>query len=200
VGDPLINPRKSKILLELLNEFAKQYAARAKVVFRDNLLQDESGQSDLQRHVIYLALRQRLNADAIHLGFAFAYRIGPKYRKMKLQSDEVYFLTLLHEIGHFKIKERVPQKYERLKRDLVGKGVSDHLIELSYIEIKMRRRSGERESAWRLRLADFMSWLTLGETITHHMKVENWAIDEFERKRKKITAMLQDTRLSRGKS
>ncbi len=180
---------------ELLNEFAKQYVARVKVVFRDNLLQDESGQSDLQRRLIYLAPRQRLNADAIHLGFAYAYHIGPKYRKMKLQRDEVYFLTLLHEIGHFQIKERVPQKYERLKRELIGKEVSDHLIELSYIENKMRRRSGERESAWRLRLADFMSWLTLGETITHHMKVENWAIYEFERKRKKILGLLQDAGL-----
>jgi hypothetical protein len=196
VGDPLVSPRKSKILLDLLNAFAKQYVAQVKVIFRNNLLQEESGQSDLQKLVIFLAPRQRLNADAIHLGFAYAYRIGPKYRKMKLRQDEVYFLTLLHEIGHFKIKERVPKMYERLKRELVGKGISDHLIELTYIENKMRRRSGERESAWRLRLADFMSWLTLGETITHHMKVENWAINEFERKRKKITGILQDAGLS----
>ena len=40
-----------------------------------------------------------------------------------------------------------------------------------------------------------MSWLTLGETITHHMKVENWAIYEFERKRKKILGLLQDAGL-----
>ena len=191
----MFNPRKSKALLELLNEFAKHYVTRVKVIFRDNLLEDESGQSDLQRRVIYLAPKQRLHADAIGLGFAYAYHIGPKYRKMRVQRYEIYFLTLLHEIGHFKIRERVPRKYERLKRELVEKGVSDHLIELTYIEDKMRRRSAESEDAWRLRLADFMSWLTLGETITHHMKVENWAIDEFERKRKKIVTMLQNTGL-----
>ena len=43
--------------------------------------------------------------------------------------------------------------------------------------------SGEPLRAWELRIADFQSWLVNGETITHHMKVENWAISEFERRR-----------------
>jgi hypothetical protein len=161
-----------------------------KVIFRNSLRDGESGQSDLQRGIIYLASKQRMNADAIGLGFAFAYRIGPKYRRMKLQRYEIYFLTLLHEIGHFKIIKKVPKKYEQVKHELLGKGASDRLIELSHIENKLKRRVGERESGWRLRLADFMSWLTTGETITHHIRVENWAIDEFERKRKQIASLL----------
>ncbi len=184
--------KESKILLVLLNEFTKSYVPRVKVVFRNNLWEGESGQSDLHGGVIFLARKQKLNADAIGLGFAYAYRIGPKYRRMKLQRYEIYFLTLLHEIGHFKLKEKVPRKYEQLRQELVGDGVSkNRLIELSLIENKIQRRAGERQSEWRLRLADFMSWLTTGETITHHMKVENWAIDEFERKRTKIGAVLQ---------
>ena len=186
----LTSSRESKSLLLPLNDFAQTYIPWVKVIFRDSLQEGESGQSDLQRGIIYLAPKQKLNADAIGLGFAFAYRIGPKYRRMKLQRYEMYFLTLLHEIGHFKIKEKVPKKYEQLKHELLGKGASDRLIELSHIESKLKRRDGERESEWRLRLADFMSWLTIGETITHHLKVENWAIDEFERKRNQIDSFL----------
>jgi hypothetical protein len=191
----LDHSRKSKVLLRVLNEFAKSYIAKVRVVFRDDLLEKESGQSDLQRKIIYLARRQKLSADAIGLGLMYAYHIGPKYRRMKLQRYEMYFLTLLHEIGHFKLKERVPQKYELLKKELVVKGLSDRLIELSFIENRMKRKPEEREGSWRLRLADFMSWLTMGETISHHLKVENWAIDEFERKRKAITKLLRDAGL-----
>jgi len=179
----------------VLNEFAKTYVAKVRVVLRDDLLERESGQSDLQRKIIYLARKQKLNADAIGLGLMYAYSVGPKYRRMKLQRYEMYFLTLLHEIGHFKLKERIPRKYEQLKKELVGKGLSERLIELSFIENRIKRKPGERAASWRLRLADFMSWLTMGETITHHLKVENWAIDEFERKRKIIAKMLWDARL-----
>ncbi len=113
----------------------------------------------------------------------------------------MYFLTLLHEIGHFKIKERIPKSYARLKKEIIGNDhAHDHLIELSYIEGKIKRRAGERENAWKLRLADFMSWLTIDETISHHMKVENWAINEFERKRRAMTKLLSEAGLFAKKS
>jgi len=185
-----------KTLLRLLNEFAKSYIPSLSVRFGDDLTSRASGQADLNKNLIYLSRRQAMNADAIGLGLSYAYRIGSKYKRMKLIYDEMYFLTLLHEIGHFKIKDRIPKNYARLKKEIVDSDFShDHLIELSYIESRIKRRAGERENEWKLRLADFMSWLTIDETISHHMKVEDWAIDEFERKRKAITKSLLEAGL-----
>jgi len=112
---------------------------------------------------------------------------------MKLGRYEMYFLTLLHEIGHFKVKEKIPRSYLRLKKDILGNDLDhDRMIEISNIENKIKPLPGEKESSWKLRLADFMSWLATDETISHHMKVENWAIDEFERKRKLIAKLLSN--------
>jgi hypothetical protein len=182
--------RKSRQqLLEVLNEFAKTYVPRISVRF--SYLGKASGRSDLERKTIYISLRQEQSPDSIGLGLTYAYRIGPKYRSMKLKRYEIYFLTLLHEIGHFTIKEPIPKSYHRLRRELFnGEPTGDRLIEISIIEDGMRRRLGEKENVWRLRLADFMSWLATGETISHHIKVENWAIDEFERRRKTIEALV----------
>lgn len=134
-----------------------------------------------------------MKPDSIALGLTFAYRIGPKYRSMKLTKDEMYFLTLLHEIGHFRIKEKIPKSYGRLRRQIfeLDRSPGYKQVELSYIESRVKRKNGEKLSDWKLRLADFMSWLATGETISHHMKVENWAIDEFERKRKSIGKKLR---------
>jgi hypothetical protein len=153
----------------------------------------ESGRSDLEGQIIYLAMKQQLEADSISLGLSYAYRIGPKYRKMKLTKNEMYFLTLLHEIGHFKIKEKVPSSYLRLRDELIS--THDHRVEFDYIERRIRRRTGETETVWKLRLADFETWLVIGESISHHIKVENWAIDEFEKKRGLIRKNLQEAGL-----
>jgi hypothetical protein len=183
--------RRLQSLQKLLNEFAKSYISDVNVRFSRNLSEMASGQSDLEKRIIHLSRKQKMDADAIGLGLSFAYKIGSKYRRMKLKPHEMYFLTLLHEIGHFKIKERVPKSYQRLKKEIIGIDHNhDHLVELSIIEGKIKRKAGERENAWKLRLADFMSWMVIGETISHHMKVENWAIDEFERKRRLITELL----------
>ncbi len=146
----------------------------------------ESGKSDLERQIIYLASKQQLKADSISLGLSYAYRIGPRYRRMKLTRNEMYFLTLLHEIGHFKIKEKVPSSYLLLRDELIRKHSHDLWVEFDSIERRIRRRRGETETAWKLRLADFETWLVIGESISHHIKVENWAIDEFEKKRATI--------------
>jgi len=182
---------KRQKLLTVLNRFAKSYVSEISVRFGDSYLGKASGQSDLEKKIIYISSRQELSPDSIGLGLTYAYRIGPKYRSMKMKRYEMYFLTLLHEIGHFVIKESIPRSYLRLGKELFEEKdpAGERLIEISFIEGRLRRRSGERENAWKLRLADFMSWLATGETISHHMKVENWAIDEFERKRRIITEL-----------
>ena len=184
-----------KKLHTVIDEFAKSYLPRISVRFTDDLVSKAGGQSDIHEEIIHLSPKQELNSDAIGLGLSYAYRIGPKYRSMKLKPQEMYFLTLLHEIGHFKVREKIPKSYFRIEKEIIGESTSDRLIELSIIESRIKRRSGEKESAWKLRLADFMSWLTTGETISHHVKVENWAIDEFERKRKKINDLLLEAGL-----
>lgn len=175
----------------MLNTFAKSYVPGISVRFGDRFLGKASGQSDLQKEIIYISSRQELSPDSIGLGLTYAYRIGPKYRSMKMKRYEMYFLTLLHEIGHFVVKESIPKSYIKLREEILeGEDpAGERLIEISLIEGRIRRRLGEKENAWKLRLADFMSWLATGETISHHMKVENWAIDEFERRRKDITEL-----------
>jgi hypothetical protein len=184
-----------KPLLGVLSEFARPYLSGIRVRFAKNMRGGENGRSDLGRQIIYLASRQQLRADSISLGLSYAYRIGPKYRRMKLTSNEMYFLTLLHEIGHFKIKEKVPSSYLKFRDELI-KHSHDHMVDFDHIERRIRRKTGETESAWKLRLADFESWLVIGESISHHIKVENWAIDEFEKKRASIRKNLRAAGLS----
>jgi septation ring formation regulator EzrA len=148
----------------------------------------------MERKVIRLSPRQEIDADAIALGLSYAYRIGPKYRKMKLSKKEMLFLTLLHEIAHFRIGERVPRFYHKLRRELEARGEVSR-EEIPIIEKYIRRRREESEESWKLRIADFESWLVLDETITHHMKVENWAIEEFEKRRPWIREELQKSGL-----
>jgi len=176
-------------VLKILNEFAQSYLPGAKVKLDKSLPQGAGGQSDIERNVIQLSPKQDVNADAIALGLSYAYRIGPKYRKMKLKKKEILFLTLLHEIAHFKIRERVPRFYFRLRDELKARGGVSR-DEIPIIEQYIRRRKGESQETWKLRIADFESWLVVGESITHHMKVENWAIEEFEKKRSTIRESL----------
>jgi hypothetical protein len=180
-----------KLLLGVLNEFAQSYVPGIRVRFANGMRGGESGRSDLERKITYLASKQQLKADSISLGLSYAYRIGPKYRRMKLTKNEMYVLTLLHEIGHFKIKEKVPLSYLLLREELIRKHSRDHRIEFDQIESRIKRREGETETAWKLRMADFETWLVIGESISHHIKVENWAIDEFEKRRAKIRKSLQ---------
>jgi hypothetical protein len=191
-----VNSRRQKTL-RILNEFAQTFLPGVSVRFSS--LGRVSGQSDLQRKIIYVSPVQAARPDAIGLGLTYAYRIGPKYRSMKLTRYEMYFLTTLHEIGHFKVKERVPTSYHRLQKEISELAIrykgDQRMIELSFIESRIKRKNGETSSAWKLRIADFMSWLATGETISHHMKVENWAIDEFERNRQRIASLLQNAGL-----
>ena len=175
---------KRRALLEALNEFARSYLPGIRVCFDSRLSAGAGGQSDLLGKVISLSPRQETDAEAISLGLSYAYRIGPKYRKMRLLPEEMYFLTLLHEIGHFKIKDRTPKSYEPLWEELKrARNMHRKKEVLDLIQGSLKRRPGEPLRAWELRIADFQSWLVNGETITHHMKVENWAISEFERRR-----------------
>ncbi|MDA4130185.1 MAG: hypothetical protein OK457_05405 [Thaumarchaeota archaeon] len=174
----------------VLNDFAQRYLHGVRVKLDRRLPRGAGGQSNMERKVIRLSPRQDTDADAIALGLSYAYRIGPKYRKMKLTKNEMLFLTLLHEVAHFRIGERVPRFYHKLRRELEERGgVSKD--EIPIIEKYIRRKRGESEESWKPRIADFESWLVLDETITHHMKVENWAIEEFEKRRARIREELR---------
>jgi hypothetical protein len=186
-----------KPVLGVLNEFARSYIPEVKVRFAKKMRRGESGMSDLERKIIHISSKQEIKADSISLGLSYAYRIGPKYRKMKLTKTEMYFLTLLHEIGHFKIKENVPRSFLKLRDELIRNHSDGSRIEFDHIERRIRRRKGEKESAWKLRLANFETWLVIGESISHHIKVENWAIDEFEKKRKIIRKHLLEAHVRR---
>jgi len=181
---------QNSILEKLLNAFAQKYLPGAKVKLDGRLPRYAGGQSDIQKKIIRLSPKQDVNPDAIALGLSYAYRIGPKYRKMKLDKNEILFLTLLHELGHFRIKEHIPRFYFQL-RDVLRRRGKVSRDEIPLIEDYIRRKKGESEQSWELRIADFESWLVLDESITHHMKVENWAIDKFEKQRPKIRVILQ---------
>ena len=75
----------------VLNQFAQRYLSGVRVKLDARLPRKAGGESDIERKIIRLSPRQQVNADAIALGLSYAYRIGPKYRKMKLGKNEILF-------------------------------------------------------------------------------------------------------------
>jgi len=51
-------------------------------------------------------------------------------------------------------------------------------------------RQGETLEKWGGRLEDFRCWLATGETMWNHVRVDEWALREFLKKRKLIRQLL----------
>lgn len=126
----------------------------------------------------------------------------PKYH-VRLREGEQYFLTLLHEIGHFKIKVSAPKEFYFYKRQLAHeldeyeaanlwekikkKESASFVFEL----VDMKKRPYESWHDLKNRKIEFLSWL-FGTYNRQHRRLHTWAIGEFLRQRTTIDYMLYE--------
>ena len=112
--------------------------------------------------------------------------------RLILKEGELYFLILLHEIGHFKIKLRPPQEYYSARAKLRKLYPNDikmqHYCAWDYLKPKKM----ETDEDYFARVLSFQTWL-LGDYADNHIAVEEWGIAEFKKQRKKIIEIIKTT-------
>lgn len=171
------------------------------------------GRALLKDKIIYLNPAIPLHCDGIKVGSG-TYELKDN---LKLKEGEQYFLTLLHEIGHFRIKKKPLLEWIKLKRKLTRKAKEMLRIErirdknfghkprtkkeekryiLEYIHYNadgaLEPKKGESDSYYLGRSEDFRDWL-LGDMTSEHISVEDWARKEFKKQRKKIRKILAES-------
>lgn len=144
-----------------------------------------AGLADRKEHTIYLNPNMSPGGhDSIGAGgVTLIYKSG-----LKLAEGEQYFLTLLHEIGHFKIESKAPKQYLILKERLEKMWPNN--ITMQHYSAEVPRKKGESDEEHLGRLEDFRSWL-IGDRISEHDKVEGWAREEFKKIRRRIRELLK---------
>ncbi len=114
-----------------------------------------------------------------------------KHRKIKLKEGEQYFLTLLHEIGHFKIKIKPPNYYYLLRARLCEQYPNDIEMQTDGAWDLIHPKKNESDAEYMHRVDKFRSWL-IGDYLDEHNSVEDWAIEEFKKQRKEIREILKN--------
>jgi hypothetical protein len=177
-------------------------------------MKDCQGLADLKKKLIYLNCKIGLDDSGCKIGIL---NYNPRAKeKIRYKHGEQYFHTLLHEIGHFKIKKKPLKEWTNLKRKLKRRAREDLHFEkirrkyfgenpLTQKEGKeylqqafcnnveqygeLSRRKGENDSCYLWRREDFRSWLSK-DAASEHLSVEMWARKEFKERRKDIVKLL----------
>ncbi len=195
--------------IEVLEEFAKPYFKKdCPAVEWKKLKNNWCGLACFDKNRIFLHPNMGLKDLGCIVGGDAFYVADIK---VKLRPGEQYFLTLLHEVAHFRIKKKVPLEWVRLKKQL-EKDAKDQLRmekvawktklmtpkdKQRYIKEKMhydswgalKRKTKESDDCYYGRCENFRSWL-MGDMISEHIAVERWAREEFKRRRKEIQKIL----------
>jgi len=167
--------------LKTLQDFIKPYF-RNKCPVVKYKKEEWSGLADTEKNIIYI------NPEDNHLYLDC--RVGEvTYRpssRIKLKGSEGFFFTLLHEVGHFKIPFNIrSRKFEKIKekieKELGAKNTS--LESIAYSAEDYLKKEWEK--------LEFGSWLN-GGSMNQHIKVNEWAIKEFGRKRKDINKIIKN--------
>ena len=196
--------------IKILQDFTRKYFPRRCPIVRWKKM-DCLGIAVRSKNLIYLNPDASPKDHRCKVGTGWYVPI----RKIKMKGGEQYFLTLLHEIGHFKIKKNPPKGWITLRRKLI-KEAREHLkIEKTrdkkfgqykpktekekkrYIDeyvhynadFAMKRRRAEGSSQFYGRLQDFRDWF-MGDMMSEHVSVEDWARKEFLKCRKNIKILL----------
>jgi len=106
-------------------------------------------------------------------------------KKIKMDEGEQYFQILLHEIAHFKIILKQPAKFIKLRKKLQKEFPNNLQAQIYASEDYLRKENDINESE----VLEFRTFMA-GDLIKEHMKVEDWAIKEFEKQRKTIRKIL----------
>jgi len=98
-------------------EFARLYVPNVKVIIEE--LSEYSGLAITSKRIIKINARQSPNDNDFQAGLGLTALYGPTLKRPpKMSLNKTYFFILLHEIGHFKVKDKVPRYYAKVKRDI----------------------------------------------------------------------------------
>ena len=194
--------RKNRPTIKDLQDFTKGYFPSRCPVLSWKRMPDSRGQADRRVNKIYLNPEIEQSRDLLHLAGIIKYH---SVDSVLLKEGEQYFVTLLHEIAHFKIRKKPPAEWIRLKRKLLRnakmrlrtKKIRNMKFEIkqmtaneekifllndcqSDVRTKLRRETGERECDYQGRVENFWGWF-MGDMVSEHLSVEDWAWKEFRR-------------------
>jgi len=112
--------------------------------------------------------------------------------RLKLSRKEKYFQVLLHEIGHFKIRLNPPKEYFIARRRLQKMWGDNKKLHIEFAGNSLERKKNESPEDYDVRLKDFRHWLATEHTYEEHVQVEEWAIEEFKKQRKRIREIIKN--------
>ncbi|HBG68869.1 hypothetical protein A2W67_02670 [Candidatus Nomurabacteria bacterium RIFCSPLOWO2_02_40_28] len=167
--------------LKILQDFIKPYF-RYKCPIVKYKKEEWNGLANTEKNIIYINSEN----DHLELNCMVGEVTYKPSSKIKLKGSEGYFFTLLHEVGHFKIPFKVKsRKFEKIKADIKKElGVTKTSLDsITYSAEDYFKKDSE--------YFEFRSWLK-GGSMTQHIKVNEWAIKEFRRKRKDINKIIKN--------
>jgi hypothetical protein len=181
-----LQPRE-KALLFCMQGFVERYLGEDwSVCWVDR--KDVRGFVEEDSKKIYIAVDQ----PATDAGFAVANGIYFYKKPFKLRHGEQYFLTLLHEIGHVKIKPPVPKRYVGVRRLLERDYPNDRELQVYNVANYVKQRRNETVEKWQGVVLDIQSWIATGLVDSQHAEIDKWAVREFRRNRGEIREILKE--------
>jgi len=177
---------ENKILRDL-QAFTKLYFKRKPPVVKWKEMK-YAGLADNENNIIFLAPDIILKKCwPIDVGAGL---YAPRTR-LKLSEDEHYFHVLLHEIGHFKVKLKPPKEYYSIRKRLQKMYPDNKEMQHYAVEdcIEPRENGSTEELLWTIE--DFRCWLIYGYRSEEHVEVEEWAIKEFRKQRRRSREIIK---------
>jgi hypothetical protein len=113
-------------------------------------------------------------------------------KQFKLKHSEQYFLILLHEIGHAKIKPPIPERYVKARGLLERDYPDDKELQIYNVADYVKQRRNETVEKWQEVVLDIESWIATGLADSQHIEIGKWAVREFRRNRDEIREILKE--------
>ncbi len=119
-----------EVLIKVLGDFAKNYFRKNPPVVQWKYMKNGwcHGLVYRKERLIYLNPRSRNDRDefcSVVMGGAVDFDYQSSIRIERLSKHEKFFLTLLHEIGHLKIRHTIPKHFRSIRKELRKKYPKD---------------------------------------------------------------------------
>lgn len=183
--------RNVRPTIENLRKFAREYLPKVGVVWARSG-SEFLGRADTKKKIIRLNPEMPLRDAGYLLGDGWQTRES-QCSQLRMVEGEQYFMTLLHEIGHFRRHLEVPQYYERLRREIVHDYPDEREMQEYVVEDRVKRRNGESDAKLQWRISDIRCYILFGIRMAEHMAVGSWAVREFKRRRKRISELIRQS-------
>jgi hypothetical protein len=186
--DHIMRPR-----LQTLQAFSNGYFRQKPPKIKWVKSEEFAGYTDDKKNIIELNPLIDLERNFCTIGGLFSIEYEEQF---KLQVGEQYFLTLLHEIAHFKItfssRVKVPSGYKALKKKLRKMSKKHTFVhgEFEFI-VESELEKHYKDEYLIGAIEDFYAYYRSRDFSAHHMAVEDWARAEFKKRRKDIQTILQ---------